>query len=79
MKIAFFGAYGSFDYFRIGGTESFARRLAGGLNEAGQQADYVIYGAGRTEKQGTPGGIDLYYFAGLEEALQHLASHYGGG
>ena len=76
MKIAFFGAYGSFDFFRIGGTESFTRRLAEGLRESGHRADYVICGAGRTERQTTPSGIDLYYFTGLREALQHLASHY---
>jgi glycosyltransferase involved in cell wall biosynthesis len=76
MKIAFFGAWGAFDYFRIGGTESFARRLVGGLREAGVQADYVIYGAGRTGRLTVPPGVDLYYFTGLGEALQHLAGHY---
>jgi hypothetical protein len=35
MKIAFFGAFKSFDYFKIGGTASFTRRLATFLLSAG--------------------------------------------
>ena len=39
MKIAFFGASGAFDYFKIGGAESFNRRLATGLIRGGHRAD----------------------------------------
>ncbi len=76
MKIAFFGAFGAFEYFRIGGTESFARRLATGLRDLGQEADFVVYGAPVTKRQATPAGIDLCYFAELPGALRHLAEGY---
>jgi glycosyltransferase involved in cell wall biosynthesis len=76
MKIAFFGAFGAFEYFRIGGAESFARRLAAGLLELGLRADFVVYGAPVSKRQATPAGIDLFYFAELPGALRHLAEGY---
>jgi len=43
MKISFFGLRKFFDYFRIGGFESFVRRLALGLVNSGNEVDYILY------------------------------------
>jgi len=45
MKIAFFGLRRFFDYFRIGGFESFVRRLALGMASSGNDIDYILYDA----------------------------------
>lgn len=76
MKIAFFGAYGAFDFFKIGGCESYARRLATGLRAKGYQVDYVVYGAPAAEHRITPSGINLYYFPKLQDAVHTLAKEY---
>jgi glycosyltransferase involved in cell wall biosynthesis len=77
MKIAFFGIYGSFDYVKIGGVESFSRRLATGLIQAGHEADFVIYGAPAPEHRVVDPGIGLHYFCEIKAALQFLTRHYG--
>jgi glycosyltransferase involved in cell wall biosynthesis len=77
MKIAFFGVYGSFDYFKIGGAESFSRRLATGLIRAGHRADFVVYGAPAVEHQVVGAGIGLYYFREFKAALEFLTPAYG--
>jgi glycosyltransferase involved in cell wall biosynthesis len=76
MKIAFFGIFRSFDYFRIGGVESFSRRLATGLVREGHKADFVIYDAPKSGNYVVDGGIGLYYFPDLESALQFLTQTY---
>lgn len=77
MKIAFFGIYGSFDYFKIGGAESFSRRLATALVREGHGADMVIYGAPAREHQVVGAGIGLYYFREIKAALEFLTQEYG--
>ena len=42
MKIAFFGLKQAFDYFQIGGTESFIKRISGELIKNGIKVDYII-------------------------------------
>jgi glycosyltransferase involved in cell wall biosynthesis len=76
MKIAFFGSFGSFDYFKIGGTESFARRLATTLVNAGHQADFIIYGSPTSRFQTAGPGIGLYSLTKLSEALPFLVKNY---
>lgn len=76
MKIAFFGPFSSLDYFKIGGVESFCRRLAAGLLGEGHQADFVNYGAPATEKRAGRGGIGLFYFREFKAALQFLSRGY---
>lgn len=73
MKICFFGWKRAFDYYQIGGTESFVRRLASGLIELGHEATYVMYGASKKQLI-TPEGFNanLYYEQRFEEALDHL-------
>ena len=75
MKIAFFGFYGSFDYFKIGGTESFARRLAGGLIRQGHQVDFVVYGAPNPYQGQAGPGIRLSVWVDLKEALATLPGY----
>jgi len=75
MKIAFFGFYGSFDYFKIGGTESFARRLAGGLIRQGHQVDFVVYGAPNPSQGQADPGIRLSVWVALKEALATLPGY----
>jgi glycosyltransferase involved in cell wall biosynthesis len=76
MKIAFFGAYGSFDYYRIGGTESFSRRLATGLMSHACHTDFIVYGAPECKHLVSGEGIGLHYFLTLEEALHFLKEDY---
>ncbi len=76
MKIAFFGVFGSFDYFKIGGVESFSRRLATGLIREGHGADFVVYGAQASRDLVAGPGIGLHYRAKLKEAFEILAQAY---
>ncbi len=76
MKIAFFGCYGAFDHFKIGGTESFARRLATGLIGQGHRADFVAYGAPLPHKSLLASGIGIYYHTGLRAAFHSLQESY---
>jgi hypothetical protein len=39
MRIAFFGIKAAFDYFQIGGTESYVRRLASQLVGEGNKVN----------------------------------------
>jgi glycosyltransferase involved in cell wall biosynthesis len=75
MVIAFFGFYGSFDCFRIGGTESFARRLAAGLIRQGHQVDFVVYGAPNPYQGQAGPGIRLSVWVDLKEALATLPGY----
>jgi glycosyltransferase involved in cell wall biosynthesis len=76
MHIAFFGAFGSLDYYKIGGNESISRRLAEGLMGHGHQVDFVIYGAPVAEFQTAGPGIGIYRFVELGPALKKLAQDY---
>jgi len=75
MKIAFFGQYGTFDYFRIGGTESYARRLSAGLIAQGHQVDFVSYRAPAAKACMIPEGPGLHYFSRLAEAFDFLGRY----
>jgi glycosyltransferase involved in cell wall biosynthesis len=72
MNFAFFGLYGVFEYFRIGGLESFNRRLACGLAQLGHQTDFVIYGAPTSFSKLADVNIGLHYLESLSQALQFL-------
>jgi glycosyltransferase involved in cell wall biosynthesis len=76
MKIAFFGRCSTLNYFKIGGIESFSRRLATGLLREGHQADFVSYGVAALGKPAVGGGIKLYYFQELAAALRFLGQEY---
>lgn len=44
MKIGFLGLKEAFDYYNIGGTESFIRRISLYLLERGNSVDYILFG-----------------------------------
>jgi len=71
MKIAFFGLKQAFDYFQIGGTESFVRRLAANFIAKGIELDYVLYGD-PLPRELNQNGINLNYFRTFEDALSFL-------
>ena len=73
MKICFFGWKRAFDYYQIGGTESYVRRLASGLVDLGHEVTYVMYGASKRETV-LPKGFNatLVYEQKFEDALKQL-------
>ena len=74
MKIAFFGLYESFDYYRIGGTDSIARRLAVELRARGEQVEFVHFGAPTCREETAPESIALRYYQAFDESLKALAN-----
>jgi glycosyltransferase involved in cell wall biosynthesis len=72
MNFALFGLYGVFDYFRIGGLESFNRRLAGGLARLGHQVDFILYGAPNSDFKLVDDNISVHHSEDLSKALQFL-------
>lgn len=76
MKLAFFGFKNSFDYFHIGGVESFLRRLSYHLICNGKAVDYICYGS-EEEKEVSPyQGQTLKYFLSFDEALGAIERNY---
>jgi glycosyltransferase involved in cell wall biosynthesis len=76
MKIAFFGISSSFNYFNIGGAESFARRLAHGLVKEGHKVGFVMYGNPIFSETRVAEGVSLYNFDNLEKALDFIKTEY---
>jgi glycosyltransferase involved in cell wall biosynthesis len=74
MKIAFFGQRKFFDYFMIGGFQSFIRRIALGLCHSGHQVDYLLYDAPVAESITVLPDLTLYYFKSFNEAFQKLVT-----
>jgi glycosyltransferase involved in cell wall biosynthesis len=71
MGIAFFGLKQAFDYFQIGGTESFVRRLSINFLKKGIEVDYILYGAS-VPRELNHAGINLKYIKSFEDALSFL-------
>lgn len=76
MMIAVFGRHSSFDYYHIGGVDSFARRLGCELARRGEQVDFVHFDAPEQRQEDTPEGIRLRYCRTLRDGLQALAGRY---
>ena len=76
MKVAFFGLKNFFDYYQIGGFESYVRRIALEMAHNGDEVDYVIYGSRQTEETKIMTNIRLRYFQSFEEAIQALSESY---
>ncbi|MEM5831155.1 MAG: glycosyltransferase family 4 protein [Candidatus Aenigmatarchaeota archaeon] len=68
MKLAFLGLFKSFDYFQVGGTESFIRRLTFELLQKGIDVDYIFYGD-KKNKEINISRINLIYFKTFRDAL----------
>ncbi len=76
MRIAFWGWKNSFDYFQIGGTESFVRRLTSKLNDNEVKVDYIMYDAENRKDVVINDRLKLKYFVKFEDALENLKSCY---
>lgn len=71
MKFAFLGLKNSFDYFQIGGTESFVRRISNELIQTGIKVDYILYGNTENKKL-EEFGITLKYFTSFDNAIKAI-------
>ena len=71
MQVVFVGFKSAFDYFRIGGCESFIRRLSAELIKKNIKVDYVLYGD-KENKELKYGGISLNYFISFGNALKFI-------
>jgi len=76
MKIAFLGLKDSIDYFQIGGTESFVRRLSAELVKKGIMVDYILYGYKKYKELSPLPGLTLKYFKSFEDALDAIDGKY---
>lgn len=77
IRIAFFGLYSSFDFYQIGGCESYVRRLALQLSLQGHQVDYVLVGSSKTKTvQLEKWNIRLRYYGTIREACEALLDSY---
>lgn len=76
MKIAFFGLRNSIDYFQIGGTEAFVRRLATRMVQEGNEIDYIMYGDKENRELSPVPGLTLRYFKSFEDALDAISDNY---
>lgn len=76
MKIAFFGLKSAFDYFQIGGVESFIRRLSACMVKKGDQVDYIFYGADQEKSTSPYQGFTLRYFKQFDKALEAINEKY---
>lgn len=75
MKITFFGLRQAFDYFQIGGTESFVRRITNQLIDGGEEVDYIMYGSEKKEIA-VSSEFKLKYFERFEDALNAIENNY---
>lgn len=75
MKIAFFSLAGTFDYFQIGGTDSFMRRITHGLlsKNSSLHTSWIFYN-GKEEKEikHLP-NFTSKYFKNLKDALNYIS------
>ncbi|KPJ67045.1 MAG: hypothetical protein AMJ43_06190 [Coxiella sp. DG_40] len=71
--VVFFGIVESFDFWQIGGMESYLRRLAFELTKAGKDVNFVQYGSDSVAAEQAFPGITLYRYRFLDDALEHIA------
>lgn len=70
--VVFYGYYKSFDYYKIGGLESFYRRIASILSEEGYRVSFVFYGGSSDNSCEVTDSISLRYFKSFQTSLQYL-------
>lgn len=76
MKIAFFGLYGSFGHYNIGGTDSIVRRISYELVEKGHKVDFVTYGAPKRNFLQGENNVPVYDFESINDAFDAMAGVY---
>lgn len=75
MRICFFGWRRSFDYYQIGGTESYIRRLSKGLLDLGSKVAYVMYDEETlSDSSKFAEGIELKYYSCYRDAVKEVRS-----
>lgn len=74
-SIVIFSIVESFDFWQIGGMESYLRRLAFELTKAGKDVNFVQYGSDSVAVEQVFPGILLYRYRFLDDALEHIAQH----
>lgn len=72
MKIAFFGQRKFFDYFLIGGFQSYIRRLAQGLAQRGHEIEYVLYDAPQEKGSQVAPRLTLAYCRTFDQGLTRV-------
>ncbi|MHB9073698.1 MAG: glycosyltransferase [Desulfobaccales bacterium] len=72
MRIAFLGQKMFLDYFKIGGFESFIRRLATGLANSDNDIDYILYDAPAENSIEVLPNLTVNYLRTFEEASSKL-------
>lgn len=72
--VIFYGYYKSFDYYKIGGLESFYRRIASILSEKGYRVSFVFYGGTSDGSYEITDSLSLKYFKSFQDSLQYLLS-----
>lgn len=73
MKTSFFGLHGTFDFFQIGGTDSFFQRFALELSNSGHKIAFVHYGCEQDSMQQPVPGITVHRYVCFDDALEHLS------
>jgi len=77
MKVAFLGLKDAFDYFQIGGVESFTRRIIFQMTTRyGINVDYILYGAQEEKTVEINSKLKLRYFSKFEYALNVIKTDY---
>ena len=73
MKLGFFAYYKSFDFFRVGGTDSFMRRLTHGLIEIDKQISikFILYG-NKNEITKVSNNLELIYIKNFQDSLEYI-------
>lgn len=75
MNITFFGLKGTFDYYNIGGTDSFCRRLGFQLITVGKNVNFVHYGCDRQGEESVSRDFKVYSFRDFNDSLAYLEKH----
>lgn len=73
-NIIIFGYYKSFDYYKIGGLESYYRRLSKKFITSGLNVMFVFYGSEKDYEIKIEDNLGLYYFESFNESLKLLLS-----
>ncbi len=75
MKIIFFSLVGTFDYFQIGGTDSFIRRITKGLLniKSNIQISWVFYNSREEKEINHSPNFTSKYFKNINNALKYIA------
>lgn len=72
MKVAIFSHANSIDYRKVGGLESFFRRLSEELIQDGHEVDFVLYGARSEAVEFPQDGLTIRYFKSFTKSAIYL-------